>query len=130
MSRKDPAEKDIRDIRVLENAGEVEAGELAALVGVEDLRLAVFGQRLSQGLDAEGGIHGVRQPPSENMARRPVHDRHQVQEPALNRDVGDVGAPDLIGTVNLHPLEKIGINPMRRMGGAGSRRLIDRLQPH
>ena len=31
------------DFRVLENAGEVKAGELAALVSVEDFRLAVFG---------------------------------------------------------------------------------------
>jgi len=40
--------------------GEVKAGELAALVGIEDFRLAVSGQRLVQGFDAEGGIHGVR----------------------------------------------------------------------
>ena len=71
-----------RDFSSLENAGEVEAGELAALIGIEDFRFAVFGQRLVQGLDAEGGIHGVRQPPGEDMARRPVHDRDEVQEAA------------------------------------------------
>ena len=57
------------DIRVLERAGEVAAGELAALVGVEDLRPAVSGQRLGQGLDTEPGVHGVRQPPGQNVAR-------------------------------------------------------------
>ncbi len=31
------------DLGLLENAGEVEAGELAALIGVEDFRLAVSG---------------------------------------------------------------------------------------
>ena len=45
-------------------------------------------------------------------------------------DVGDVGAPDLVGTADLHPLEKIGINPMRGMLRAGSRRLMDRLHAH
>ncbi len=55
------------DIGFFQHAGEVEAGELAAprssrgqaLVGVEDLRPAVSGQRLVQCFDAEGGIHGV-----------------------------------------------------------------------
>ena len=64
------------------------------------------------------------------MARRPVHDRDQVQEAALNRDVGDIGAPDLIGPVDRHPLEQIGINPVRGMRRTGSRRLVDGLQAH
>ena len=42
--------------RVLEDAGEVEAGELASLVGVEDIRAAAAIQGFSQRLDAEGGI--------------------------------------------------------------------------
>ena len=61
------------------------------------------------------------------MAGRPVHDRDQVQEASLDRDVGDVGAPDLIAGLDRQPPEKIGINPMRRMGGAGSRRLLSRI---
>ena len=36
---------------------EVLAGELAALIGVEDVRLAMFGQRLLQRLDAKISIH-------------------------------------------------------------------------
>lgn len=55
---------------------------------------------------------------------------NEVQEAALNGDVGDAGAPDLVGTVDLHPFEKIGINPVIRVGITGSRRLIDRLQAH
>jgi len=31
------------DLRALEHAGEVEAGELASLIGIEDFRLAVSG---------------------------------------------------------------------------------------
>ncbi len=55
-----PAVHGDRHACVLEHIGEVGAGKLAALVGVEDLGLAVSGQRLSQGLDAEPGVHGVR----------------------------------------------------------------------
>ncbi len=58
------------------------------------------------------------------------HDRDQIQEAALDRDVGDVGAPHLIGAIDREPVEKIGINPVLGMGFAGSRRLVDRLQAH
>jgi len=37
----------------LQGAGEVVAGELAALVGIEDLGLAVQRERLFEGLDTE-----------------------------------------------------------------------------
>ena len=36
------------------------------------------------------------------MTRGPVHDRNQVQKAALNGDIRDVGAPDLIGPVDDH----------------------------
>ncbi len=48
-----PAVHRDRDAGVREHIGEVCAGELATLVGVEDLGLAVAGQCLSQGLDAD-----------------------------------------------------------------------------
>src|SRR5277367_6636601 len=51
--------------------------ELAALVGVEDLRSTMAGQRLIQRIDAELHVHGVRQTPCQNLAAPPVHDRHQ-----------------------------------------------------
>ena len=115
---------------VFEDAGEVEAGELAALVRVGDFWVSVVGQRRIQSVNTEPGVHGVRQPPRQDMARRPVHDGDQGQEATLNRDVGDIGAPDLIGSIDLNPLEQIRVNPMRRVRRAGSRRLIDGFQAH
>ena len=53
-----------------EHAGEVEAGELDALVGVEYLRFAIFGQSFAQGRDAEPGIQAVRQPLFEVFSQR------------------------------------------------------------
>ena len=52
------------------------------------------------------------------------------EEAALDRDVGDVGAPDPIRTLNRQPLEQVGINPVLGMRHAGLRRPIDGLQSH
>ena len=76
--------------------GEGEAGELPALIGVEDVGPAVTGDRLLQRRNAEVGVHRVRQPPGEDLAAGPVHDRHQVQEAAPHRDVGHIRTPDLV----------------------------------
>src|SRR5882724_12891430 len=46
-----------RDAVAGERAGEGRAGELRALVGVEDFRLAVTSQGILQCLDAEGRLH-------------------------------------------------------------------------
>ena len=61
--------------RVPKNVREPRAGELAALVGVEDPRQPVARQGLLQGFDAEVGVQGVRHPPGQDLPRRPVHDR-------------------------------------------------------
>src|SRR5690606_26604569 len=47
----------------------------------------VSGQRLLQGLDAEAGVHGIRQPPAQHLPAMPVHDGHQVKEPAAHGDI-------------------------------------------
>ena len=48
-----PAVHGDRDAGVLEHIGEVKAGELAALVGIHDLRRIVASQHLLQSLDAK-----------------------------------------------------------------------------
>ena len=105
------------DAGVFEHSRELEAGELAALVGIEDLGPAVAVQGFSQGLDAGPGIQGIGQPPGEHTAGGPVHDGQQVQEVALDGNVGYVRAPDLIGPLDGEPLQKIGINPVLRDAG-------------
>src|SRR5215207_10819280 len=41
--------------------------------------------------------HGcVGQPPRQNRLARPVHDRHQIEGTAAERDVGDIGRPHLV----------------------------------
>src|SRR5271157_1540365 len=55
---------------LLEDAGERLAGELAALVAVENLGLAVFAEGLLERLDAEAGLHRDRHP-----MRKPVYEQ-------------------------------------------------------
>src|SRR5271154_452035 len=48
------------DVGILQGGGERKAGELRALIGVEDLRPAEAGDRLLQCRDAEVGIYRVQ----------------------------------------------------------------------
>src|SRR5258708_23443101 len=63
------------DLVPAQHAGEVVAGELAALVGVEDLRPTKASERFLERLDAEIGAERVRQPPGQYRTTVPVHDR-------------------------------------------------------
>ena len=58
-----------------------------------------------------------------------VHDRYQVQEAALDGDMGDVHGLDLdlIGPVDGEPVEKAGVHPVLGMGFGGPRCLVDGL---
>ena len=110
--------------------GEGEAGELAALVGIEDLRRAMPGQGLVESVCAEARVQRVRQPPSQDEPARPVHDRHQVKEAAVHRDVSDVGAPDMVRPLDRQTPQQIRVDPALGVGRAGAWRPIDRLKPH
>ena len=79
---------------------------------------------------AEARVQRVRQPPGQDEAARPVHDRHQVEEAALHRDIGDVGAPDGIRPLDRQAAQQIRVNPVLGVRIAGPRRPIDRLKSH
>ena len=118
------------DAGCLKAGGEGYAGKLTALIGIEDLRCAVARQGLLQCVRAEARVQRVRQPPGQDKAARPVHDRHQVEEAALHRDIGDVGAPDVIRPLDRQAAQQIRVNPVLGVRIAGPRRPIDRLKPH
>ena len=94
----------------LQDAGEVPAGELRALVGVEDLRPAVFRNCLFQRLGANVCGHGVRQPPRQNLTRGPVHHRHQVGKALGHGDLRDVRTPDFVRSCNGTVAKQVGIH--------------------
>jgi hypothetical protein len=122
-----------RDPVAIQGAGEVVAGKLAALVGIEDLGLSVPGERFLECLDTELRTERVRQPPRQHRTAHPVHDHHQVEEALGHRDVGDVRALDLIDPLDRDPSEQVGIDLVRRRRLACVRPLVDRRQagePH
>lgn len=106
------------------------ARELRSLVRVHYLWLAVFGDGFAQCLDAEAGVQSVREPPRQHLARRPIHDRYQIQEPTPHWDVGNITAPNLVRARNRQLPQQVWINAMLRMLFAGVWTLVDRLQAH
>ena len=111
-------------------AGEGRTGELRALIGVEDVWLAVTSQSLCQRLDAERRLHGDRQPPRQHPAAEPVEHHGQIDEPARHRDVGDIHRPHLIRPLDHDPAQQIGVDLVSGLGLARARTAIERLYPH
>src|SRR5678816_1096812 len=114
----------------LKGVGKSEAGELRALIGVEDAGLAVADNGLFQCRNAEVGIHRIRQSPGQDLAAGPVHDRNQVEEAAPHRDVGHVGAPHMVRLIDSQMPKQIRIDFVSRVRLTGLRMLIDRRQTH
>ncbi len=61
------------DLVRLQHLDELQAGELAALIGIDDLGFAVPRERFLQRLDAEVGVHRVGESPGQNLSAVPVH---------------------------------------------------------
>ncbi len=60
----------------------------------------------------------------------PVHDGDKVHKASVHVNISDVRRPNLIGLINGHIPEQIGINLMARMAAGGSRFRIDCLDTH
>ena len=105
----------IRTPAALQLVQERGAGELHALIGVEDFRLAMSAHRFLQRLDAEVRLHGDRQPPRQNPPAEPVHHRHQIHKPFGHRNIRDVGAPDLVRPVDDQTPQQIRVHLVIRM---------------
>ena len=87
-------------------------------------------QRLLQRRHAERGVHRVGQPPGENRPARPVDDGDQVEKAAADRDIGDVGRPDLVWPLDRQIAQQVGINLVSRSGLGRSRLRPERFDPH
>ena len=108
-----PVHADLNAV-VFQEPRELLAGELAPLIGVEDVGRAIAGHGLLDRLQTEVGRQRVGQPPRQHPATRPVQDRKQIHEAPLHRNVGDIGRPDMIGRDDRQIAQQIGID---RMGG-------------
>ena len=101
---------------------------------MEDLWLATTCQCKLQGIETElrvkavplRGSQGLRELPAEHVSGEQIHDRHQVEESFLQRDVGDIGRPDLVRCPDLLEVHQTGesLGWLAWHGGAGF--LVDR----
>ena len=83
---------------------------------MEDLWLTATSQGHFQSLQAELRVKAFGEIPAEHVPGEEIRDRHQVEEAFLQRDVGDVGGPDLI-----HCCDRAGIHQARKALGWGTR---------
>jgi len=66
-------------------------------------------------LDAEPGVEGVGQLPGENRPTVPVDHGAQVHVAALDRDVGDVHLPDLVGSIDHQMAQQVAVDGILRV---------------
>jgi len=77
--------------------------------------LKIASLRFLQSLDAQRRGHRVRQPPSENLAARPVHYWGQIEQVPPHRQGGDVGTPDLVRPRDLQIAQQVQVSTVLRM---------------
>jgi hypothetical protein len=118
------------DAVCLQDAGEVLAGKLGSLIGVEDLRPSVLCNGLFKRLGAKVRGHGLRQPPRQHSARGLVHHGHQVGKALGHRDVRDIRTPDFIGSCNGRVAKQVGVDPVRQVRDRRSGLLVHRRDAH
>src|ERR1700733_1783056 len=79
------------------------------LIGVPDFGLAE-GERGVQRGQAEAGLHGVGKFPTEHEAAEPIHYRNQIQKATMHRKVGNIGAPDLVGSFDRNAAQQVRVD--------------------
>src|SRR5450631_3600991 len=112
-----------------QHAGESRARELRALIGVEDVWLAMLGQCLCQRLDAEGSLQGDRHPPREDPPREPVEHDREIDEALGHGHVGDVHGPNLVRRRDRQSAQQIRIDLVARLGLGRARPPVQGLYP-
>ena len=92
--------------------------ELGPLIRVEDLG-AESEQRLVERVDTEIAGECVRELPRQDVPAEEIHDRREVEEAVLHRDVCDVAGPHVVGPDDLQTPQQIGVNLVARGRTAG-----------
>lgn len=116
-------------LMIFENPGERIARELRALITIEDFRFRPKKSPI-KGADAEIAVQCGRDLPTEYIARVPVDDRDQIDEPSHQADICDVSAPDLVYSVDFYTSQEVRVYLMPGSGHRQARLRIDRLKPH
>ena len=82
---------------------EGQARELRPLICVEDLRLAVFCERLLNSLNAKACVERDRELPGQDLPAELIDDGGKIGEAARHGDVGNVHCPGLVGSQDRQP---------------------------
>jgi hypothetical protein len=107
----------IKDAALLKRSQEFGGGELRALIGVPDFGLTEAERGVERG-QAEAGFHGVGEFPAEHEAAEQIHHCHQVEKAATQRNISNIGAPDVIGPEDFHATQQVGIDLVTRRRAA------------
>ena len=87
---------------------------LAALVGIDDLRRTMGFHSHAKHFYTVFLVQRVMQPPGHDTATVDVYYRREVHESVQHRYIGDINAPDLIGTGDGESAKQIGHLVLRR----------------
>ena len=87
-----------------------EGGVLRPLVRIDDFWKPVAINGIFHYFKAPRSFQRIANAPGKDFSAVHVHYSCQVQKSSAHRDVGDVGAPDLIGACNLHSSKQIGFD--------------------
>src|SRR5208282_6676169 len=92
------------------HVGELFSGELAALIGVDDLGYAVAGEGLLDDFLGVDGLQRDRHAMRQHLAAGHVHHRGQVDKSAGHGNVGRVECPNLIGPADQKIPEQVRVD--------------------
>jgi len=109
---------------------ELQARELAPLIGIEDLGRAIAADGVLHGVETELGRQRVGESPHQDSATGPVEHREEIHKAPVHGNVGDIGGPDLIWPRDDQVAQEIGINPMAGLVAAKRRLAIQGINPH
>ena len=102
-------------------SGELGCGELAALIGVDDLRRAVPRKRLLNHLLGMTGRQRDGHLVGQHLAAGHIHHRRQVHEASGHGDIRGIERPDLVGAGDGQLAQQVGVDLVSRVGLAGAR---------
>ena len=94
------------DPALLERREELGRSELRALIGVPDFGLAKTKRGVQRG-QAETDLQRVGELPTEHETTEPVHHGHQVQEAPAHGKVSNMGAPDVVGSLDRDAAQQV-----------------------
>ena len=104
-----PVHRDL-NVLLLKKRGPCMGGVLRPLIRIYDFRTAVPINSFLQYTYAPRRFKSVADSPSEDLSAVDIHDRSEVKKATTHGYVGDVRAPNLVGSSDLQSAQQVGLN--------------------